>query len=517
MRNLSNHPPMIKKNDFKLLVLAALAMSLGWGIRGDYGHEAGAMIPGALLALAACVTSGRQDWLRRASLVALSGAVGWAFGGQMSYGVVIGYTAGSSFRDVFYGYACLFAIGAMWGCIGAGVLALSMTREGSYLATFARPLCIVYLVWMALTYSGIRERLATRWSFNDTDWIAALSALITVAVVYMASPRHRPACKLIAILAAGWLAGLIVLNGALGLRMTPPRSDNWAGCAGLSVALLAYLVWTQNRAALMLALYGLLAGGIGFAVGDFVQMIGRAQWGPIGRFASLQGLDYWKWMELLFGLIMGFGVALGLRRFVNLNLQSPPEDSNCGALRCVSLAVLFIVMPWENVVKNVRGWTRSETISEGLFHLSPQGWILIVALLLTLLVVIAIVKYQRSGLPLVPVDQLGKAQLLFLAVAWLFTLADFAQMLPALKSRSVLAVQAKFWLLAIACSFIVILIDPQTVNQPAEGISASDSRWLPGWRYWVVWILVPLLLWALAKGTLGMHSEPLPGSQIRFG
>src|SRR6476619_5023497 len=96
MRNLSNHPPMIKKNDLKLLLLAALAMSLGWGIRGDYGHEAGAMIPGALLALAACLTSGRQDWLRRASLVALSGAVGWAFGGQMSYGVVIGYTAGSS-------------------------------------------------------------------------------------------------------------------------------------------------------------------------------------------------------------------------------------------------------------------------------------------------------------------------------------------------------------------------------------------------------------------------------------
>ena len=30
------------------IVLSALAMSVGWGFRGDYGHEAGAMVPGAL-------------------------------------------------------------------------------------------------------------------------------------------------------------------------------------------------------------------------------------------------------------------------------------------------------------------------------------------------------------------------------------------------------------------------------------------------------------------------------------
>ena len=35
-------------------------------------------------------------------------SVGWAFGGQMSYGRIIGYTASSSLPDVFYGYACLF-------------------------------------------------------------------------------------------------------------------------------------------------------------------------------------------------------------------------------------------------------------------------------------------------------------------------------------------------------------------------------------------------------------------------
>ena len=34
------------------ILLPALAMSVGWGFRGNYGHEAGAMVPGALVALA---------------------------------------------------------------------------------------------------------------------------------------------------------------------------------------------------------------------------------------------------------------------------------------------------------------------------------------------------------------------------------------------------------------------------------------------------------------------------------
>ncbi len=44
------------------ILLAGLTMSVGWGIRGDYGHEAGAMIPGALLGLAVCLAGGREDW-----------------------------------------------------------------------------------------------------------------------------------------------------------------------------------------------------------------------------------------------------------------------------------------------------------------------------------------------------------------------------------------------------------------------------------------------------------------------
>src|SRR5512143_216174 len=113
------------------VILAGLAMSLGWGIRGDYGHEAGAMIPGALLGLSICLASGRDDWWRRASLMGMCGAIGWAFGGQMSYARITGYTASSSLPDVFYRSACLFIIGGLWAGIGAALLALSVTRPAA--------------------------------------------------------------------------------------------------------------------------------------------------------------------------------------------------------------------------------------------------------------------------------------------------------------------------------------------------------------------------------------------------
>ena len=38
-----------------IILLPALAMGLGWGIRGQFGHETGAMVPGALVGLALAV------------------------------------------------------------------------------------------------------------------------------------------------------------------------------------------------------------------------------------------------------------------------------------------------------------------------------------------------------------------------------------------------------------------------------------------------------------------------------
>jgi hypothetical protein len=498
-----------------LPLLAALAMSVGWGFRGDYGHEAGAMVPGALFALAVCLAAKRADWWERASLLAMLGAIGWAFGGQMSYGKVIGYTAHSSFPDVLYGFACLFVIGALWGGIGAGILALGITRPRSELERFAGPMIALWLVWTAMELSGLDDWLSARWSLYDSDWTAATSALLVAGVYGLLRPRARGACKLIAMLAGGWWIGLLLLVLLFKLRMTPPRSDNWAGCVGLWVALLIHLMRTRNRAAVMLSLYGLLAGGVGFAVGDLFNMLGRAQWGPIGRFEILQGLNSWKWMEQLFGLVMGYGAALGFARVARERLAAPLEDEAPSSLRSVSLLFLLVVIWWQTLPRNVRAWSESGHLAEGALSIAPRHWALIVALLLTAAVVWAIARYRRGGLALVPATAFGRAQLLFLLILWIAVVAAFTQAFPAMKTRGVLFVHLTFWLTALACTLIVLALSANAIVVK-EPMPPEDGRWRPGWKHWALWALVPVLIFVLARLSVASHAEPLPGSHLRF-
>src|SRR5437870_2225057 len=76
----------------RMTLLCALSLSIGWGIRGNFGHEYGAMIPGALAAIAAVLMSGREDWWRRVAYFGMFGALGWSFGRSISYMQVIAYT-----------------------------------------------------------------------------------------------------------------------------------------------------------------------------------------------------------------------------------------------------------------------------------------------------------------------------------------------------------------------------------------------------------------------------------------
>ena len=504
-----------KMSSWNGIILAAIAMSVGWGFRGDYGHEPGAMVPGALLGLAICLASGRQDWWQRSTIMATCGAIGWAFGGQMSYGRVIGYTAGSSLPDVAYGYASLFLIGGLWGGIGAAILSLSVTESRSYLERFAGPLIVLGLTWIGMDLSGRTESLTEIFYLNDTDWIAALSALLVGTVYAAVIRRERQPCFLIMSLAAGWWAGYVILTLLLRLHMTPPRSDNWSGCVGLFAALLFYLVRRGNRTAVTVAFCGFLAGGIGFAVGDFVQMLGRAQWGPIGRWEALQGLDYWKWMEQLFGLVMGAGVGFVFLRRMRAKLVPPAEDEDSRNLNTVGLIFLLLVMMWSNLHKNVRNWAEGDHIPEQFFGIGTGWWFLLVALLLSAAVLAAIIRHHHRQLLLAPSSKFGRGQLLFLIILWVAIIGAFTQALPGMSRKGTFFVHTTFWISGGICSLIVVALTDKT--HPAESqLAASDTSWKLGPRSWGALLIVPALIVLLAWLTVASHDEPLPGSHLRF-
>src|SRR5438093_12243691 len=125
----------------------ALSRSIGWGIRGNFGHEYGAMIPGALASLAAALLAGRSDWHRRGVFFAFFGALGWSFGGSISYMQVIAYTHSGHSGSVLYGFACLFVIGFLWAAIGGAGTALPALLDRDRLTEFFIPLSVVFAAW----------------------------------------------------------------------------------------------------------------------------------------------------------------------------------------------------------------------------------------------------------------------------------------------------------------------------------------------------------------------------------
>ena len=122
------------------VLLVMLSLSIGWGIRGNYGHEAGAMLPGALAAIAMALVSGREDWRRRIPFFALFGALGWAFGGSIAYMVPPSYTQSGQLATQVYGFFSTFLEAFLWAGMGGAITAFAAVEEMENMTAIFRPL-----------------------------------------------------------------------------------------------------------------------------------------------------------------------------------------------------------------------------------------------------------------------------------------------------------------------------------------------------------------------------------------
>ncbi len=210
------------------ILLVALSLALGWGIRGNFGHETGAMVPGALAAIAVCLLSGRKDWRRRVAFFGFFGAVGWAFGGSMSYGQVIGYTHSGHAPSQLWGFAGLFVIGFLWAAMGGAGTALPAVADRKWLTGLFRPICWVFaILFILLIFSQWAfEQLLERYTDNlgrhesplywfDADWLQAFGALMALFLFDLCDRRLKDAAPLAIFAVAGAVGGWL-LQAVLG-------------------------------------------------------------------------------------------------------------------------------------------------------------------------------------------------------------------------------------------------------------------------------------------------------------
>ena len=111
-------------------------------------------MPGAMLGFSVALLSTREDWWRRAAILGFLGAIGWAFAGTASYGLLIGYSQGGSWLNSAYGYVGLFLVGGLYGGIGAAILSMGLTSPRSSLDKYLWPMVIIYCSWLLLEWTG---------------------------------------------------------------------------------------------------------------------------------------------------------------------------------------------------------------------------------------------------------------------------------------------------------------------------------------------------------------------------
>lgn len=519
------------------LLLPAVSMSYGWEFRGDYGHESGAAVAGALFAMAVCLGSCREEWYRRTAIAGLLGAFGWGFGGAVSYGMITSYTVVDSFPDVLYGYVCLFVIGAIWGGLGCGTTIFAWTESRERLQALVWPLIAVNLVWLAIWgHYRFDSRLyewveSIRW-LHDMRMLKVTGAFAVLIPVWLLDKRSRFWTGLMMLLLVGWVVGHAVVAKLIGFHMQPKpggefRSNAWAGLAGMLVALTGFHLWNRNRAALMLTGYGFVGGGIGFSFGNLINIPDKVKYEPFYAIEWLRGFDHWKWTEQSFGFIMGLVAAIGCYRLCRQGLLIPEKDrENTEAPRSrkpwisvneLAAFSLVLYLPWSNLWQNVKKWRENGKINEDLLFGMPAGfWVLTLGVLMALIVILALVRHRQGRMVMLPQNAWGKGAIIYLMLMWVSVIGVLLHSFP-LLSHGHFFVHWSFWCSCLICTLILFYICGERVVESPGILLASDQRWNSGFVFWSIFVTTPLMVVWMVWATMSMQEGPIEGARYRFG
>ncbi|MFO0808830.1 MAG: hypothetical protein U0746_09425 [Gemmataceae bacterium] len=259
------------------VLFGALAGGMAWGIRGQYGHETGAMIAGLLVGLAlALIFVPHANCLFVARAVALC-TVAIGFGGSETYGQTVGLTHNPA-----------------------------MVGNGSALAWGMTGLAIKGAVWIGFAGAFLGMGLGGRRYGPCEMLLVMLGALGLFALgVWVLNQPFDPANRMLPRIyfSADWYWE----PDATALK---PRREVWGGLLAALIGVLVYTRWRGDALAPRLGLWGVLGGALGFPLGQSVQAFHA--WNR-DLFRAVDPLvNWWNVMETTFGAVMGATLGLGL-------------------------------------------------------------------------------------------------------------------------------------------------------------------------------------------------------------
>ncbi|MVM28660.1 hypothetical protein GO755_01355 [Spirosoma sp. HMF4905] len=672
------------------VLLGGLALSIGWGIRGNFGHEYGAAFAGCLAAIVIPLLSGRSDWQQRVLYFAFFGAIGWGFGASVSYMQVIAYTQSGQSLTQLYGYTALFYIGFLWAGLGGAGTALAAVAERERLVQLFKPVLVVFGIWflqdlfedqianalqsgIKLDHTASRHKSPLYWF--DADYLAAATALLAMGIYDLIDQKNRTAwwlpvfgisgallgwlvqyllhllgfdqslaslltyplgdptyvnpetgqlafdshnllnnwpqwfgdypahigwvvglvlgittyfvrfgkfrhgASLIVYMAAGWLLSFLAFPvlGSLffanygGLRMTPPRSDDWAGITGVFIGMIVWMRRYQLRPVAVASVISGTIGGLGFSGIQWIKQLLMAPGNPrillgnglspesvefkttVATWANWQQQNWHSFLEQSYGFVNGISIvmALGfLATRIPLHNDRIPNQSISGKWT-LGVATVFVLLaiPYVNLVKNVDEWGKQlnpevwtqvrvqpdgteETVPAlwdvpylgrlpgvDFLHLTPDGWFKLTWLLLFVLFIILIRRHFREPLALIPNSWLGKGQLIFLILLWFMVVGNFERALVNWHPSRLLT-EWGIILNAILATLLVLTVPTERAPILVQVPTSYDPLYKQAWIRATIALTVSVLCFWLTNRMIYQYPshEKLDNSlHLRFG
>jgi hypothetical protein len=503
--------------NLRTILVTSLSLSIGWGIRGNFGHEFGAMIPGALAAMAVVLMSNREDWHRRIAYFAMFGALGWSFGGSMSYGQVIAYTHSGHSASQLYGFASLFLIGFLWAAMGGAGTALPAVLDRERLTEFFAPLIAVFSVWLAQDMfehwlvtidPAYRQESPLYW--YDSDWLAAAAAIVAVLILAAMRRRFDETSALILHMAAGWWIAFVLLVPVLGWRMTPPRGDNWAGCVGMVGGMLIYFCRRKLHSLTLASLICGFFGGFGFASGQ----LSKLMWINTGWQTNWHSV-----LEQTYGFINGIGVAVAM---LLLAARAPRANDEPAVRRWTEpFAVCFVLLgvTWLNLSRNPETWVKAKTVPQIMAGWSAQAWFNLAYGALAVVIIWLILRHRRQRLEFIPTSWRGRGQLLYVVFLWWMVVGNFERALVSFGSQRLIT-EGLIFLNATICTLFLLSSAPVRVaaREPAVETAGFGALLKKVAAVGLVGTALSLLAdWGITRALYGDEQAGFSAKHIRFG
>jgi len=420
------------------IIFPALAMMLGWGLRGHIGGGPfGAMIPGAMVAI--CLGLLLELPVSVIAVLAVFGVVGIGLGGEMTYGQTLGFLRNP--ETVWWGTLGTTVKGAVWGLLGGALLALGFF----FRRLPKRTIIIAFLLVMAGMIAGFKL-------INDP------------MIIYFSDPAN-------------------------------PRPESWAALLFGAVAVLKFLKFKTYpdtfKVIRRFAIWGMIGGGLGFGLGGLWMVLGS-------NLPDVVFKGWWKAMEFTFGLLLG--ASLGYAGWLSRKeLLVVAKDNNTHDETSVlpvwkELAIILVVglVTYWLIPKSLEPLVDASKNSESFFIsvLHELGRITVNYIFYGFLFVLVIIRYPQmawqiaitltfchAAIDLIrdfypETDTLSPFTLHFF---WVFLMTSVVALLVAWFSRKKESVRPIFHLLiwsCIAVSFLRLAIDPVKLN--IENLSVCE-------------------------------------------